>query len=76
MNQATNERLLNLRRHLSFCGNSPIDVILRSQITAEITDILNGKETVALRQEPTNAETRLVDNDAWLEDARRRLERL
>jgi len=76
MEKATNEKLRNLRQHLSTCGDSPIDVILRGQIETEIRDILSGKETVAMRQEPISAETRVVDDDTWLEEAWRRAERI
>jgi hypothetical protein len=76
MQVATNERLRNLRQHLSTCGDSPIDAVLRGQIETEIRDILSGNETVAMRQEPISAETRVVDNETWLEEARRRVERI
>lgn len=76
MQVATSERLQNLRRQLKYCGDNPADVQIRSNVEQEIRDILSGKETVAMRHEPASAETRVVENEAWLEDARRRLERI
>jgi hypothetical protein len=74
MEIATSERLQNLRRQLDYCGDNPADVQIRSNVEAEIRDILSGNETRTARKEPKDVEVRQLDNEAWLEDARRRLE--
>jgi hypothetical protein len=74
MEKAATEKLANLRQHLSWCGDN---AELRSRIETEIREVLSGQETavVTRNETPADAETRVVDNAAWLKEARRRVER-
>ena len=79
MDKDTSTRLASLRVHLAIAerNEKPYDGIIRSQVEAEIRDILAGKET---RQEERDRkrpdiEVRVVLNDEWLAEAKRRLAR-
>jgi hypothetical protein len=79
MEKDTSEQLRNLRVHLAIANRNErdFDPIIRSQVEAEISDILAGKET---RQEERDRkrpdiEVRVVPDDEWLSQAKRRLER-
>jgi hypothetical protein len=75
----TDEKLRNLRVHLAIANRNErdFDPIIRSQVEAEISDILAGKETQQEerdRKRP-DIEVRVVLNDEWLAEAKRRLAR-
>ena len=77
MEKDTSEQLRNLRVHLAIANRNErdFDPIIRSQVEAEISDILAGKETQQGERERPAVEVRVQD-DEWLAEARRRVERV
>jgi hypothetical protein len=91
MDKDTSTILASLRVHLAIAerNEKPYDGIIRSQVEAEIRDILAGKETrQGERERPADAETATHpachdkyqevigtrNDEEWLADARRRVE--